>query len=150
MLSQYDAPACVASAVQAGAQGYVVKARSAEEIIGAIRTVLAGGICLTRALAARLVPEFVGPSAQSARPGFNTLSRRELQVLRLLGSGLSTREVAEVLKLSVKTIETYREHLKLKLGLAEAPQLIRYARDWAREQVSVPPGALLAGSGSGS
>jgi len=72
VLSQYDAPACVASAVQAGAQGYVVKARSAEEIIGAIRTVLAGGICLTRAMAARLVPEFVGPSARSARPGFNT------------------------------------------------------------------------------
>jgi DNA-binding CsgD family transcriptional regulator len=66
------------------------------------------------------------------RSGIETLSDRELQVFQMLGAGISTREMAAELKLSFKTIETYREHIKHKLGLDSAPQLIRCATEWVQ------------------
>jgi DNA-binding NarL/FixJ family response regulator len=142
ILSQYEAPLYVERALRAGALGYVVKEQAAEEVLKAIRSVLGGEIYLTRGMAARFLRRFVGPTAKDNPAGTEPLSDRELHVLQLLGSGLSTREIAAELKLSFKTIESHRENIKRKLGLRNASALVHYANDWCREQLSLPPGKL--------
>ena len=142
ILSQYDAPLYVERALHSGAMGYVVKEQAAEELIRAIRTVLAGEVYLTRAMAARFLRKFVGEGAQGSRAGIDQLTDRELHVLQSLGVGLSTRQIALELNLSIKTIETHRENIKRKLGLKGASELIHFANQWAREQVSVTPTML--------
>jgi DNA-binding NarL/FixJ family response regulator len=103
-----------------------------------VRTVLAGEVYLTRGMSALLLHTFVGATPGTSRPGVDQLTDRELHVLQLLGAGMSTRRVAEELKLSFKTLETHRENIKRKLGIRDAPGLILYANEWAREQVSLP------------
>ena len=138
VLSQYEAPHYVERALRAGALGYVVKDQAAEEVLTAIRTVLAGEVYLTRTLAARLLNTFVGTLPGTPRAGVERLTDRELHVLHLLGAGMSTRKIAIELCLSFKTIETHRENIKRKLGLHGAAELIHYASEWGRERVSVP------------
>jgi len=145
ILSQYEAPLYAERALRAGALGYVVKEQAAEEILGAIRTVLAGEVYLTRGMAALLLHKFVGATPKSSgRDGAGQLTDRELHVLHLLGAGLSTREVAGELKLSFKTIETHRENIKRKLGLQSAAALVHYATQWSRQEISVSPAAAAA------
>lgn len=139
ILSQYEAPLYIERALRAGAMGYVVKDQAAEELLTAIRTVLGGEVYLTRAMASRLLHTFVGATTNAARSGISQLTDRELHVLQLLGAGMSTREIAQELKLSFKTVETHRENIKRKLNLRGAAELVHYANDWAREQVMVPP-----------
>lgn len=139
VLSQFGAPLYVERALRAGALGYVVKEQGAEELLSAIRTVLAGQVYLTRGLAACLLQTFVGPALGAPRSAVERLTDRELHVLQLLGTGMSTRKIAGELKLSFKTIETHRENIKHKLSIRDATELVRYATDWAREQVSLPP-----------
>jgi len=138
ILSQYDAPLYIERALRAGALGYVVKEQGAEEVLGAIRTVMAGQVYVTRGMAGLLLHKFVGTTSASPRSGVEPLTDRELHVMQLLGSGMSTREIAQELKLSFKTVETHRENIKRKLGLRGAAALIHFATQWAREQVSLP------------
>jgi DNA-binding NarL/FixJ family response regulator len=138
VLSQYEAPLYVERALRAGALGYVVKDQAADELLSAVRSVLAGEVYLTRRMAAHLLHTFVGVTPGTPRLGVDKLTDRELHVLQLLGTGMSTRRVAEELKLSFKTIETHRENIKRKLGIRDSSGLILYANEWAREQVSVP------------
>jgi len=139
ILSQYGAPLYIERAMRAGASGYVVKEQAAEEVMSAIRVVLAGEIYLTRGMAGLLLKKFLVPKAGPAQAGAEPLTDRELHVLQLLGSGLSTREIAAELNLSFKTIETHRENIKRKLGLRDAAALVHFATQWAREQLSLPP-----------
>lgn len=141
ILSQYDAPLYVERTLHAGALGYVAKEHAPDEIITAIRTVLNGQVYLTRAMSARLLLNFVGQCPKNPS-GVEALTDRELQVLQLLGAGMGTREIAHALSLSFKTVETHRENMKRKLGLSSAPQLVHYAAEWARQQVSLPPDAI--------
>jgi DNA-binding NarL/FixJ family response regulator len=142
ILSQYEAPLYAERALRAGALGYVMKDQAAEEVLNAIRSVLAGEVYLTRGLAGLLLHKFVGPKPKENRIGVEQLTDRELHVLQLLGAGLSTREIASELNLSFKTIETHRENIKRKLQFRGASELIHYAIQWAREQVSLPPQIL--------
>jgi DNA-binding NarL/FixJ family response regulator len=151
ILSQYEAPIYVERALRAGALGYVIKEQAAEEILKAIRSVLAGEVYLTRGMAALLLRRFVGLGAKPAEGGIEPLTDRELHVLQLLGTGLSTRQIATELNLSFKTIETHRENIKRKLGLRGAAALIHYATQHAQEQISLSaqppesPGPLPGG-----
>lgn len=146
ILSQYEAPLYAERALRAGALGYVVKEQAAEEILGAIRTVLAGEVYLTRGMAALLLHKFVGTPKGSTRGGTEQLTDRELHVLHLLGAGLSTREIAGELKLSFKTVETHRENIKRKLRLPNAAALVHYATQWSRQEISIsqPPAQAVA------
>jgi DNA-binding NarL/FixJ family response regulator len=137
VLSQYEAPLYAERALRAGAVGYVVKEQAAEEILGAIRTVLSGEVYLTVGLSALLLNKFVRSGVKAPASGVERLSDRELHVLQLLGAGLSTRQIATRLNLSFKTIETHRENIKRRLGLRGAAELIHYANEWAREPMSV-------------
>jgi DNA-binding NarL/FixJ family response regulator len=135
VFSQFDTLVYAERALRAGAMGYVIKDQPADELIEAVRSVLAGRVYLTRALAAVILKRFVGSSSKKQMDG-HALTDRELHVLELLGGGMSTRQVAATLNLSFKTIETHRENIKRKLGLRTAAALTHYAVEWARKPYS--------------
>ena len=137
VFSQYDGSLYAERALHAGAMGYLVKDQAPDEVVEAIRTVMAGRVYLNRGLAALLLQRFVGRPAKK-RAETQPLTDRELHVLELLGTGMSTREVATSLNLSFKTIETHRENIKRKLGLRGAAALMHYAVEWARKQFVLP------------
>ena len=111
-------------ALQAGASGYLTKERAPEDLVVAVRKVLAGDRFISPLAAARLAQE---PASTSAGLPHEALSERELQVLRLTASGQSGKAIAAVLGLSQKTVSTYRMRLRGKLGLNSYSELGRYA-----------------------
>jgi DNA-binding NarL/FixJ family response regulator len=127
VLSMYDETVYAERALRAGARGYIMKAEAATSVMDGIRTVLRGEIYLSERMSARLGGSRTRRPADVSPAGLESLSDRELQVLRCVGRGMSTREVAEELFISVKTVETHREHLKQKLGLVSSGELLRYA-----------------------
>jgi DNA-binding NarL/FixJ family response regulator len=115
-------------ALRAGASGYWMKTSSREELLRAIDVVLAGELYVSSRVALRAVHEVVErPAAHPKVPG---LTDRELHVFALRGAGLGTGRIAEELGISRKTVETYHEHIKLKLGYRDAEALGRGAREW--------------------
>jgi len=128
VVSMHDENLYAERALRAGAMGFVSKTEPAEVIVDAIRAVLRGRVHVSKGLADRLLQRMASqPTPTPQETPLDTLSDREIEVLNLLGEGLSTRAVAERLHLSTKTIHTYREHLKTKLGLKSASELIRFA-----------------------
>lgn len=134
VISQFDEQLYAERALRAGALGYVMKEQASKEVIEAMRTVLAGNIYVTPTMNAYLLQKAIGAKASAGETSVDQLTDRELQVLQLLGDGLSTREIAARMSLSVKTVETYREHLKHKLALRNADELMFYARNWAEKK----------------
>jgi two-component system response regulator NreC len=127
ILTMHDDAAFLASALSAGAAGYVVKKVADSELLSAIRAVHAGRtfVDLTQTLRPSPIPLREGVGAPSERP--KDLSRREREVLRLLAQGHSNQQVADQLRVSVKTVETYRTRLSEKLGLKGRAELYRFA-----------------------
>lgn len=132
VLSQHDEATYAHRALQAGARGYIMKSEATEVVLAAIETVERGEIYLSRAAAGRLLHNLF-PDPASKTTGLARLSDRELQVFQLLGSGCPPREIAARLKISVKTVDTYREHLKNKLGLTDGGALLRAATLWVEK-----------------
>jgi DNA-binding NarL/FixJ family response regulator len=130
VLSQQDELLFAERCIAAGAAGYIMKQEATREVLNAVRAVLQGELYISRKLSARLLKKMIETRPASSRTGLEKLTDRELQVFQLLASGLKNREIASELHLSVKTIETYRENLKNKLGLQNSAQLLRYATDW--------------------
>lgn len=128
-LSQFDEDVYAHRALKAGARGYLMKSEATEAVLSAIETVMKGGIHLSPRMAVRLLQNMF-PDPVSRTLDLSKLSDRELQVFQLLGGGMSTIEIGQHLKLSPKTIETYREHLKNKLALADSPALLSAATRW--------------------
>ena len=136
VISQYDEMTYAERALKAGARGYVMTDQATDKVLAAIRAVLAGDLYFSPRIAALALHRFGQnrPDISHNNGGIGVLSNRELQVLELLGAGLSTRLVAQKLGLSVKTIEAHRENIKHKLGLSSAPQLMTYAANWLKGQ----------------
>jgi DNA-binding NarL/FixJ family response regulator len=120
-------------ALRAGALGFVRKHEQPSVIIAAVRRVLSGNAYLSEQAMGRVLNRMVQSHQPAAKTGLEQLTDRELEILRLLGQGLRTREVAERLMLSIKTIETYRDRIKGKLGLKHSNELLRFAVQWALE-----------------
>ncbi|HQY87685.1 MAG TPA: response regulator transcription factor, partial [Tepidisphaeraceae bacterium] len=131
--SMHDESIYAERALRAGAKGYVMKQHPPERLIEAIKQVLKGKVYLSPAMSDRLLGKLVGAGAtgKPLQSPIEKLSDRELEVLQLIGKGMTTAQIAEKLCLSVKTIETYREHLKQKLSLGSGPELVRYAIEWS-------------------
>jgi DNA-binding NarL/FixJ family response regulator len=125
-------------ALRSGAKGYVAKQSPPRELLDAIRVVLDGKVYLSEKMSGKLLGKLVGVggSAKAFQSPVETLSDRELEVFQYLGKGQTTGQIAETLCLSVKTIETYREHIKHKLNLKSGPELIRYAVEWSLRQTT--------------
>ncbi len=115
-------------ALRAGASGYWMKTSTREELIRAIHTVLAGELYVSPRIALRAVHEVVDRPARNHK--VLNLTDRELHVFALSGAGLGTSRIAQELGISPKTVETYHEHIKLKLGYRDADALRRGARQW--------------------
>ena len=136
IVSQFDEMVYAERALRAGAMGYVMKDQATEEVLNAIRTALAGQVYLSQVMTKRILQmnftgKTVSPVPRAA--SVQKLTDRELHVLQLLGIGTSTRKIAEQMHLSVKTVETYREHLKQKLGLSNSTELVHYATHWVEQ-----------------
>jgi DNA-binding NarL/FixJ family response regulator len=128
-LSMYDESMYALRVLRAGGRGYIMKQEVPKKVIGAIRQVLGGHIYLSEKMSTRLVDQIVTTSQGTAPLGAE-LSDRELEVLTLIGRGQSTREIADKLFLSVKTIEAHRERIKEKLKLKNGTELLRYAMQY--------------------
>ena len=126
VLSMQDDPRYVREAFEAGASGYVLKEAADAEVVEAIREVAGGGRYVHPALGARLV---AADAEERARADADPLSDREREVLRLLALGHTNQEIAKMLYLSVRTVETHRAHIMQKLRLTTRAELVRYAID---------------------
>jgi DNA-binding NarL/FixJ family response regulator len=126
VLSMHDESVYAERAVRAGAHGYVSKREAPEDMIRAIRHVLSGRRFLSERAAALVLDRLAGGPRVAGDP-IERLSDRELEVFRLIGNGLGTRQIAELLCLSVKTIESHRAGIKTKLGLRSGAELVRRA-----------------------
>lgn len=134
VFSMHDESIYAQRALRAGAKAYVMKKESSEKIIEAIRKILKGEIYVSPRVADQVLHQIVnGPSNTSASP-VDRLTDRELEVVQLIGRGLSTREIAESLHLSVKTIESHRAHVKEKLNLRNATELVQFSVQWVDQQ----------------
>lgn len=132
VLSTHDEWLYAEDSLRAGARGFIMKDEGSDEILVAIRRVLSGKIYLSQRMGSKLLAPLVNGALDLRRSPVDRLSDRESQVFRHIGHGLETRRIAEVLGVSVKTIETYREHIKLKLNLENSTQLIRKAVEWVQ------------------
>jgi DNA-binding NarL/FixJ family response regulator len=132
-LSMHDGSHYAMAALQAGAGAYVIKHEAFEHVKEAIRTVFQGEHYLSPRFRGLLAFQAFGGKRRADAPLLK-LSTREAEVLRLLGSGFSTRQMAETLQISVKTVETHRAHIKDKLHLADSDAMVRFAVDWVGSQ----------------
>jgi DNA-binding NarL/FixJ family response regulator len=135
VLSMHEEGLYAERALRAGAVGYIMKQEASEIILKAIHSVLQGEIYLSDHIKEKLLHHLV--EGKSGKPGFcvDLLSDRELEIFQLIGNGFGTRQIAEKLHLSVKTIESYRESLKQKLQLKDRSELVQQAIHWARGEM---------------
>lgn len=123
VLTMYEEEAYVLEALRAGIRGYVLKAQAAADLVGAIREVLRGAVYLSPGISKTVVDAYMGKSELP----FDPLTDRERQVLQLIAEGKTTKEIAEILGLSVKTADSHRTRIMQKLEIHETASLVRYA-----------------------
>jgi DNA-binding NarL/FixJ family response regulator len=114
-------------ALRARANGYIMKQEATEKVLTAIRRILKGEIYLSERMANKLLHQYVSGAAMDMSSRLGSLSDRELEVFRLIGEGRGTRQIAEKLHLSIKTVETYQAHIKDKLSLRSGRELVQHA-----------------------
>jgi DNA-binding NarL/FixJ family response regulator len=134
VLSMHDESLYAEHALKAGASGYVMKQAAANTLIQAIEKVLDGEIYVSKTMSSQMLKMAFRNGGEKQRSGTEALSLRELEVFELIGRGNSTREIAEQLNLSVKTIETYRAHIKDKLQLRSGTELMQKAIHWVENE----------------
>lgn len=132
VLSMQDESLYAERVVRAGAHGYITKYEATGKILVAIRQVLSGKMFLSAEVSDDILSRMLGKPKPSLR-SIDVLSDRELQVFELVGQGYGTRQIAEILGLDGKTVETYRSRIKEKLEIKDASELLRRAIAWKRE-----------------
>lgn len=130
VLSMHEESHYAERALRAGAKGYIVKRETTRKVISAIRKVLEGKVYVSEDLAAALAAQLVTGHSLATGSTAELLSDRELEVFELFGQGRGTRQIAEQLHVSVKTVQAYCARIKEKLGLASATELVREAVRW--------------------
>src|SRR6266446_9707897 len=135
VVSVHDESIYAEIAFRAGALGYLMKEEALEKILTAIRRVLTGAIYVSDKLAAKMLQQQVRGQKDVNDSPVKQLSDRELEVFQLIGQWKKTRDIAEELHLSIKTIEYYREQIKRKLNLRNAAELTQYATSWVQREI---------------
>ena len=133
MLSMYDESLYAERALIAGAKGYIMKQEAVASVVKAIRKVLAGEVYASNAVKEKVLQRLTLSHLSSGKSPLDVLTNRELEVFRLIGEGLSTKEIAERLHLSIKTIGTYRENIKDKLNLKHYTEVVKFAVHWSKK-----------------
>ncbi len=137
VLSMHEEQVWAERAIRAGARGYIMKKEASENVISALRNIRTGKIHVSEAIMERLLDRLqMQPDTSVTAPTVDLLTDRELEVFRLIGGGLTTREIAERMKLGVKTIGTYRDRVKQKLSIKTASELTRRAVLWTEKEFS--------------
>lgn len=134
VVSMHDEMLYAERSMRAGARGYLTKGDADGDLVTAARILLSGGHHLTPRMQVRAFEHLAGRAAPPGEAAEAALADRELEVFELLGRGFSTREVAETLRISPKTVETYRGRIKQKLGLADSTELLHRAVQHAQER----------------
>lgn len=134
VLSMHDENLYAERSLRAGARGYIMKRETAKKIIAAIRQVLEGKLYLSERLTTLFAQKFVGGESKSVVPPIGQLSDRELEVFQLLGQGYETRQIADSLNISMKTVQAFCARIKEKLQLTSATELLREAIRWYESQ----------------
>ena len=142
VLSMHDAFLYAERALHAGARGYIMKQEAMGTVVNAVREVLAGKIYLDDPVKEHILTGLAARPQSRDKSPIERLTDRELEVFRLLAQGLSSREIARRLHLSIKTIGTYRERIKEKLNLKHGTELVRYAVHWVKTGGAIPPGGM--------
>jgi DNA-binding NarL/FixJ family response regulator len=127
ILSMHEESTYAERSLRAGANGYIMKQEATERVLVAIRRILDGKVYLSERLTNRMLEQFVHGAGTSKSDPLGTLSDRELEVYRLIGAGRGTRKIAEELHVSIKTVESYQAHIKEKLSLRNARELVQHA-----------------------
>jgi len=131
VFSLHDESIYAERALRAGANGYITKHEPTERVVGAIRHILRGEVYLSDQLTNRVLQHFINGPSTPKDPPLDDLSDRELEVFRLIGDGHGTRQIATELHISVKTVESYQAHIKAKLSLRNARELVQHAIEWS-------------------
>lgn len=130
--SMHDECLFAERALQAGASGFINKKEATARVVEAIRAVLSGKVYLSEQMSERILRALAHKPQRASSP-LEGLSNREMEIFQSIGEGLSTKEMAQKLHLSVKTIETYHGRIKNKLGLRDHPDMIRHATQWVSD-----------------
>jgi DNA-binding NarL/FixJ family response regulator len=130
VVSMHDESLYALRALRAGAEGYVMKHEAMANVIQAIHEVFNGRPYLSPAMAAQVITKFAHRDAKGEPDAVERLSDRELEILELIGKGNEVRQIAKLLHLSPKTVETHRAHIKEKLQLKNAREVARFAVQW--------------------
>ncbi len=137
ILSMHDEAIYAERALRARANGYIMKQEATEKVLVAVRRILNGDVYLSDRMANKMLQQYIGGAPAALQSRIAALSDRELEVFRLIGEGRGTREIAEELHLSIKTVETYQAHIKEKLCLRSGRELIQHAIQWKTSEKPV-------------
>ncbi len=133
IVSMHDEGVYAERALRAGAMGYLMKQEAGEKVVEAIQRLLKGELYVSARIKEKMLHRAAQAKPDSPAFAIDSLSDREMEVFQLIGNGYSTKQIAQKLNLSSKTIDSYREHLKEKLNLETGPELVQYAIQWARD-----------------
>jgi DNA-binding NarL/FixJ family response regulator len=136
ILSMHDESIYAERALRAGAQGYIMKQEATDKVLVALRRILGREIYVSERIANRMLQRYIGSPSAAKSSSIADLTDRELEVFRLIGEGHSTRQIAEELHISVKTVESYQAHIKEKLSLRSARELVQHAIQWSISEKS--------------
>jgi DNA-binding NarL/FixJ family response regulator len=136
ILSMHDEAIYAERALRARANGYIMKQEATEKVLVAVRRILHGEVYLSDRMANKMLQQYIGGTPTTIQSRISALSDRELEVFCLIGEGRGTREIADELHLSVKTVETYQAHIKEKLSLHSGRELIQHAIQWKLDEKS--------------
>ena len=147
VLSMHDEAIYAERMLSAGANGYIMKQAASEQFLVSLRRVLDGGVYVSEAVGNTMIEKFAAGGSYISSNPIDRLSNRELQILHMIGKGMSTRETAHSLNLSIKTIESHRQRIKRKLNLTTGTQLVQYAVNWftGREEASKADAGAVPG-----
>ena len=133
-LSMHDEAIYAERALRAGARGYLMKQEAPETVVKAVSHILGGNIYVSDKIATRMFNKLIEGQSNIENSPVDILTDRELEVFQLIGRGLGTRQIAQKLHVSVKTIENHRAHIKEKLNLSSAIELVQHATLWIQEE----------------
>src|ERR1700688_195183 len=136
ILSMHDESVYAERALRAGANGYIMKQEATEKVLVAVRRILGGEIYVSDRIANKMLKHYITGSGTLRNSSIADLSDRELEVFRLIGEGHGTRQIAEELHLSIKTVESYQAHIKEKLSLRTSRELMQHAIQWNMNEKS--------------
>ncbi len=133
VLSMYDESLYAERALVSGARGYIMKQKAIEQVVEALHKVLAGEVYASQKIKDKVFNRLVSSGKSDDKSSLDKLTNRELEVFRLIGDGLESKEIAERLNLSIKTVGTHRENIKEKFDLKHYTELVKFAVHWSQK-----------------